>query len=148
MHCDRDHLILRIYCSTKGVCNCDTKAIIVGGGAAGIELSLAMRARWGEILTIQNGDGSTKCNLSITLLNSNDELMPGESLACRNALKNIMKKYSIEVRHNIMVNEVTHNHVLVTVSDEHNNEPRLNEEIAYTHCIWATGAQGRVLLFV
>jgi NADH dehydrogenase FAD-containing subunit len=114
--------------------------VVVGGGAAGIELSLAMRARWENI---SNGEESPqKSHLSITLLDSNDELMPGESRACRTALNNVMEKYRIEVRHNLIVREVTSAHVCVTSRRENNNESTWNEEIPYTHCIWATGAEG------
>eukprot|EP00804_Cyclotella_cryptica_P004811 CCRYP_004899-RB/>CCRYP_004899-RB protein AED:0.18 eAED:0.18 QI:151/0.8/0.83/1/0.8/0.83/6/2248/608 len=139
---EEDRLIERL--STDGLSNCETKVVVVGGGAAGIELSLAMRARWGNILkSTNNGDESPiKSLLSITLLDSNDELMPGESLACRTALNNLMEKYRIGVRHNLIVSEVTSAHVRVTSRSENNNELRQNEEIPYTHCIWATGAQG------
>lgn len=103
------------------------EVVVVGGGAAGIELSLAMIARWGKI-----------CSLTVTLLDSNNELMPGESLSCRLALKNIMHKYNIEVHHDVTVNEVTSSHVCITSED-------VNDEIPYTHCLWATGAESHEL---
>lgn len=130
--------------STDSRSNRETKVVVVGGGAAGIELSLAMRARWDNISTIpKNGDESPrKSHLSITLLDSNDELMPGESIACRTALNHIMEKYRIEVRHNLIVREVTSARVRVSSRSEDGNDSTWNEEIPYTHCIWATGAQG------
>lgn len=104
--------------------------MVVGGGAAGIELSLAMRARWGQL-----------SSLGITLLDSNKELMPGESLACRSALKGIMNKYKIDVHHNVFVDEVSSSHVRVTLQED----THTNDEIPYTHCIWATGAEAHEL---
>ena len=75
--------------------SCETRVVVVAGGAAGIELSMAMRARWGCRNVSDNS--TTKTKLSITLLDSNDELMPGESIACREAMKKIMDKYHIEI---------------------------------------------------
>lgn len=78
-------------------------------------------------------------NLSITLLDSNDQLMPGESPACRMTLKNIMDKYRIEVQNNAVVTEVTSTDVLVAC---YNDGKKENKPISYTCCIWATGAEG------
>jgi len=113
--------------------------VIVGGGAAGIELSLAMRARWGAI-----SDNGKK--MSVTLLDSNDRLVPSESLPCRKAMENVMKKYEIEVKHNVVVTEVTSTHVRVVSTDKDRNSG--DDEcgmIPYTHCIWATGAESHPL---
>ena len=97
---------------------------------------MAMRARW-------------ECHkLSITLLDSNDELMPGESTACREALKNVMGKYRIEVLHSVLVNKVTSTHVHVAPSKESGNIKQQNKEVLYTHCIWAAGAEGKSKLFL
>lgn len=107
--------------------------MVVGGGAAGIELGLALRARWNDILDSK---------LSITLIDSNDVLLPSETSACRSALRYVMKKYNIEVRHNLIVDEVTSSHI--HVSSNKNNDGRL-EKVPYTHCIWATGAEAHSL---
>ena len=121
--------------------SCETRVVVVGGGAAGIELSMAMRARWGCRNVSDNS--TTKTKLSITLLDSNDELMPGESIACREALKKIMDKYHIEIIHNVLVNKVTSTHVLIAPSKESSNIKQQNAEVLYTHCIWAAGAEGK-----
>lgn len=110
------------------------QVFVVGGGAAGIELSLAMRARWSDII-IDSTD------FSITLIDSNDVLMPSESYACRMALRYIMKKYNIIVKHNMKVDEITSSHIHVS-SNKNNNE---REKFPYTHCIWATGAEAHTL---
>lgn len=117
--------------------------MVVGGGAAGIELSLAMRARWKLLHAISDDEDTVlaKPNLSITLLDSNRELMSGESLACRTALKQVMDKYRIEVHHNVVVNEVTSTDIHISSTS---NDSLRNDKIPYTHCIWATGAEGKL----
>ena len=107
--------------------------VVVGAGAAGIELSLGMRARWDKLLDSK---------LSITLIDSSAELMPSESPACRAALKNVMAKYNIEVRHNLVVDEVTSSHVHVSTNQDGEST---KEQLPYTHCIWATGAEAHTL---
>ena len=118
--------------------------VVVGGGAAGIELSLAMRARWNSLLATSDGISQPTSQLSITLLDSNDKLVPSENDSCRNALKQVTDKYNIEVRHNLVVNEVTSSHVHVCSKDDVDSSV---EEIPYTHCIWATGAQAHELVW-
>ncbi|KAL7506845.1 hypothetical protein ACHAXN_004070 [Cyclotella atomus] len=117
------------------------EVVVVGGGAAGIELSLAMRARLGHLLAeyANNSDDSTTHQLSITLLDSNAVLMPGESIACQTALAKIMHKYDIEVKHNVVVGRVDSTHVHVK------SEGDIIGKVPYTYCIWATGAQAHEL---
>ncbi|KAL3822739.1 hypothetical protein ACHAXA_001004 [Cyclostephanos tholiformis] len=110
------------------------KVVVVGGGAAGIELSLALRARWNDILDSK---------LTVTLIDSNDVLLPSETSACCSALRCIMKKYNIEVRHNLVVDEVTSSHI--HVNSNKNNVGSLQGKVPYTHCIWATGAEAHTL---
>ncbi|KAL7469478.1 hypothetical protein ACHAXS_009745 [Conticribra weissflogii] len=98
-----------------------------------------MRARWG---TISDNRGK----MSVTLLDSNDRLVPSESLPCRKAMESIMKKYDIEVKHNVVVTEVTSTHIRVVNADKEKNAG--DDEcymIPYTHCIWATGAESHPL---
>jgi NADH dehydrogenase FAD-containing subunit len=110
------------------------KVVVVGGGAAGIELSLALRARWNDI---------SDSKLSITLIDSNYILLPSETSACCSALRFVMKKYNIEVRHNLIVDEVTSSHI--HVSSNKSNDGSLQEKVPYTLCIWATGAEAHTL---
>ncbi|KAL7537342.1 hypothetical protein ACHAXR_007752 [Thalassiosira sp. AJA248-18] len=109
------------------------EVVIVGGGAAGIELSLAMRARWNDLLDSK---------LSITLIDSSGVLLPSETPACRSALKNVMEKYGVECRHNLLVDEVTSSHIHVSSNVDNSD---VKEQIPYTHCIWATGAEAHHL---
>jgi NADH dehydrogenase FAD-containing subunit len=124
--------------------NSEIKVVVVGGGAAGIELSLAMRSRWGKLLRMTKNDTAiAPTQLSVILLDSNQSLMPGESPACRAALNKVMNKYEIEVQHNVMVNKVTSSHIMIDSEDAKGD--KTDGEIAYTHCIWATGAEGKVV---
>ena len=106
--------------------------VVVGGGPAGIELSLAIRARFNDMLD---------SNLSITLIDSSDGLLLRETPACRKALENVMSKYKIDVRFSFLVDEVTSSHVNVHSSKDQSSR----EKIPYTHIIWATGAEAHDL---
>jgi len=128
---------------TDGTTPNGARVVVVGGGAAGIELSLALRARWNDLLDSK---------LSIKLIDSNNMLFPSETPACRSALQRVMEKYSIEVLHNLEVDEVTSSHVHVSSNDDDDDSAVNNADsddtktkIPYTHCIWATGAEAHTL---
>lgn len=120
--------------SSGGINNDGARVVCVGGGAAGIELCLAMRARWTALFDSK---------LSITLIDSNNMLLPSETSACRSALKNVMEKYDIGVHHSYVVDEVLPSHIRVRSNS--NNMGERTENIPYTHCIWATGAEAHKL---
>jgi selenide,water dikinase len=96
--------------------------VVVGGGAAGVELSMSIMGRWEPVL-------AQGC-LKVTLLDGGSQLLPNESPACQDALNEIMKKRGIYVRHNCQVQEITDEVIHL----------RDGEKLPYTHCIWATGA--------
>ena len=106
--------------------------VVVGGGPAGIELSLGIRARFNEMLD---------SNLSITLIDSSDGLLVNETPACRKALESVMSKYNIDVRFSLLVDEITSSHVHV----HSRTDQTIREMIPYTHIIWATGAEAHDL---
>jgi len=116
----------------------EVQVVVVGGGAAGIELSLAIRARWNDLLDSKP---------SITLIDSSDVLLSSETDACRSALQIIMKKYNINVRNNLMVDEVNSTHIHVKSTNSNNDGKRTHEKIPYDHCMWATGAEAHTLTF-
>ena len=103
-----------------------SRVVVVGGGAAGIELAMSIRGRWGPLL----GD-----QLQVTLLDAGEELLPTESRLCRDSLHEALKDRRVEVRHKCQVEEVTSSHVRL----------ESGESIAYTHCIWAAGAAAHSL---
>lgn len=125
-----------------GTTTSGAQVVVVGGGAAGIELSLALRSRWNNLLDSK---------LSIKLIDSNNVLFPSEASACRSALQRVMEKYSIEVLHNLVVDEVTSSHVHVSSNNNNaavvnaDSDDTMTEKIPYTHCIWATGAEAHTL---
>ena len=100
--------------------------VVVGAGAAGIELSLAMRARWGHIFS--GDDGSS--TLKVTLLDSGDELLPHETMPCRKALRKVLSDRNIQVQHQAQVQRITKDDIVL----------QEGEKMSYTHCVWATGA--------
>uniref|UniRef100_A0A7S4VR67 FAD/NAD(P)-binding domain-containing protein n=1 Tax=Ditylum brightwellii TaxID=49249 RepID=A0A7S4VR67_9STRA len=102
----------------------DANVVVVGGGAAGIELALAMRARWNDL-----GD------VSVTLLDSGTELVPSENKRCRQALLSVLDDHDITIQHSSMVSHITSSHIHLQ-----------NEKVLpYTHCIWAAGASSHDL---
>lgn len=119
-------LIRRIETATdilKSSNTANANVLVVGGGAAGIELSMAILGRWKPILGEEN--------IHVTLLNSMDELLPDETLANRRALRERLEERGISVIHNAKVDRVDPE-TLILDSGEH---------IEFTHCIWATGAE-------
>lgn len=99
--------------------------VVVGGGAAGIELSMAMRARWSYLF-----QGGSSNKLEVTLLDSGSELLPAETLACRQALRDTLSERDIVVKHGATVRSIEPNEIIL----------KNGENLPYTHCIWATGA--------
>ena len=104
---------------------------VVGGGAAGIELSMALRQRW------------KKYHIDITILDSNTQLLPNENDVCRQALLQQLKRFKIHIRHNTTVTNVTTNTITTTTT----TTTTLQKEEPCTVCIWATGAAPHSLTF-
>ena len=100
--------------------------VVVGGGAAGIELSLAMRARWGHLFAGDDGSSSLK----VTLLDSGDELLSHETMPCRKALRKVLSDRNIQVQHQAQVQKITKDEIVL----------QAGEQMSYTHCVRATGA--------
>ena len=105
----------------------EVKVVVVGGGAAGIELALGMMGRF-EKLTLVN-------ELQVTILDSGLELLPYESDACRSALVDVLKARSVQVKFGCRVTRIDDEYILL---DD-------GRKIAYTHCIWAAGASAHAL---
>jgi len=97
--------------------------VVVGGGAAGIELSMGVLGRWKPIV------GET--NISVTVLNSFHRIFPDETLANQNALLQRLEERGICVINNAKVNRVDEDSLLL----------ESGESLGFTHCLWATGAE-------
>jgi len=105
----------------------NVRVVVVGGGAAGIELSMGTWGRWTPIV------GSD--NIQVTLLDAGDELVPNESNANREALKKCLQERGISVLHSVKVERVEKDCLVL----------QSGERIAFTHCLWATGAASHPL---
>ena len=101
--------------------------IVVGGGAAGIELSMSILGRWKPIVGEEN--------IKVTLLNSYDGLFPDETPVNREALIHRMDERGICIVHNAKVDRV----------DQNSLKLESGESIEFTHCLWATGARSHAL---
>ena len=77
------------------------RAVVVGGGAAGIELALALRARWGR-----RGGAAGAQWLTVTLLDSGAELLSHEAPACRAAVRDALREREVQVEHGCEVRAV------------------------------------------
>jgi selenide,water dikinase len=113
--------------------NIDMNIAVVGGGPAGIELAMAMRARWKKY--------SPK--FPITLLDAGSQLIPNESDACRRALLDILSRKEIKVIHNIHVQSVIQNEL--TVKNKSSEDEGSTFKRCFSHCFWATGAAPHAL---
>ena len=97
--------------------------VVVGGGAAGIELAMGALGRWKPIVG--------ESNISVTVLNSFDRIFPDETPANREALLQQLEERGICVVNNVKVNRVDPDSVLLESGDR----------LGFTHCLWATGAE-------
>jgi len=96
--------------------------VVVGGGAAGVELSMGVLGRWRPIVG--------ESNISVTVLNSLDRIFPDETPANRKAIMERLDERGIDVINDTMVSRVDENSLLL----------ESGERVGFTHCLWATGA--------
>lgn len=106
------------------------RVVVIGGGAAGVELSMSLNGRFKFKFS----------NTQVTLLDAGTELLPDESKQGKAALKDIMTKQEIQVVHQCQVEEVTEDRIFALVNGKKCTIP-------FTHCIWATGAGAHPLAF-
>ncbi|KAG7347419.1 selenide water dikinase [Nitzschia inconspicua] len=103
------------------------KVVVVGAGAAGIELSMSIRRRWAPIVGHDN--------IHITVLDAGEELLPNESIANRQALRQCLQERNIAVKHETKVQRVEGDCLLLESGDT----------LPFTHCLWAAGAASHSL---
>eukprot|EP00980_Cylindrotheca_fusiformis_P019942 scaffold7025_cov123-Cylindrotheca_fusiformis.AAC.1 len=101
--------------------------VVIGGGPAGIELSMSAMGRWKHIL----GKDRTR----VKLLDAASELVPSETPANRHTVVQSLKDRGIDILHDCYVEAVQKNVIKLTDG----------KEIPYTHCLWATGAESHGL---
>ena len=107
--------------------------VIIGAGAAGIELSLAIRARWGNLFKEK---GRTDIKLNITVLDSGTHLLPNETEMNQKLVNDALAVRNILVLHNCSVKRVEKDFVVLNAEVEGEEPP----VVPFTHSIWATGA--------
>mmetsp|Transcript_51091 Transcript_51091/g.59684 ORF Transcript_51091/g.59684 Transcript_51091/m.59684 type:complete len:591 (-) Transcript_51091:25-1797(-) len=110
----------------------DIHVAVVGGGAAGIELAMGIRGRWGQSDTNTNDR-----RVRVTILDSNNVLFPHESISNRNAVEKVLKDRGVTVRPCSIVTRVTPHELHLQNNVDRNSDDIL---LPYTHCVWATGA--------
>jgi pyridine nucleotide-disulfide oxidoreductase family protein len=101
------------------------RVVVIGGGAAGVELSMSLNGRFRSQVPNKK--------TIVTLLDSGNELLPGESPRARQVLQQIMQEQGIEVVHQCQVQELTEDSIFATIRGK-------QQIIPFTHCVWATGA--------
>jgi selenide,water dikinase len=95
--------------------------VVVGGGAAGIELSMAVASRYQ--------------NMDCTILDAGQQLLPSEKEACRHMVQTRLTELHITVQHDAAVAQVTADCVIL----------QNGHTVPYTHCLWAAGAEAHAL---
>lgn len=100
--------------------------VIIGGGAAGIELSLSVMSRWKK----------THPDMACTLLDAGTKLLPQESDTARRVIHQVLTDHGVTVQHECKVQEITETKVILNTG----------KHIPFTHCIWATGAGAQPLV--
>lgn len=96
------------------------KAVIVGGGVAGIELAMCIYSRFGSIVD----------DVDLIILDSGTELLSSESDLCREAMQEILDEKKINVRYGSRVHTVEKD--IIELED--------GARIPFTHCVWSAGA--------
>lgn len=98
------------------------RVVVCGGGAAGVELSFAFKARWSR----EFGK-----DIDVTLISHADDILPSEPIAVRDEVRRKLKEKNIKLEINGQVDKITQTHV-------HLKDDRVFE------CdvpLWATGAE-------
>ena len=108
------------------------RLVVIGGGIAGIELSMVICSRWER-----DDQPFDEC----VLLDSNPNgLLPYETVSTRQVVQQILEEKNIRVQYGCTVESIEESHVQVASGTE--GAPL---QIPYTLCIWSTGAGAHAL---
>jgi selenide, water dikinase len=109
------------------------RLVVIGGGIAGIELSMVIASRWER-----DGIPFDECTVLDANLNG---LLPHESNAAREVVQQILEEKRIQVQYGSVVERIEESHVVVALAADGG----ATMKVPYTHCIWATGAGAHTL---
>jgi NADH dehydrogenase FAD-containing subunit len=98
------------------------KVVVCGGGAAGVELSFAFKARWSRAFG---------ADISVTLVADGDDVLNTEKDAVRAEVRRKLREKGITLLTQGMVVRITDSHV----------ELEDGRKLECTAAIWATGAE-------
>ena len=116
--------------------------VVVGGGAAGLELAMVVTHRWRHELAAANKPIDVQC----TLLDAGATLLPQETPQCRARLQSILDELGIHVVHQVQVQQLLQDQIEYTVQTNDSDEKVRRHSLDYTHCLWATGAGAQPLV--
>jgi NADH dehydrogenase FAD-containing subunit len=108
------------------------RLVVIGGGVAGIELSMSISSRWER-------DGVPFHECIILDANSMHGLLPNENDTTRAMVQSILQSKNIVIQNGCIVNKIDEQYIYVSSTTDGNSK------IPYTHCIWSTGAGAHAL---
>jgi NADH dehydrogenase FAD-containing subunit len=108
------------------------RLVVIGGGVAGIELSMSISSRWER-------DGVPFHECVILDANSMHGLLPNENDTTRDMVQSILQSKNIVIRNGCIVSKIDEHYIYVSSTTDGNSK------IPYTHCIWSTGAGAHAL---
>lgn len=112
------------------------RLVVVGAGAAGLELAMSLQARW----TNQSTGGVAP---HVTLVHAHQDLMPNESAAARRTLHDILQSKHIEIIAQATVSRVEEGALYIQQQNDGDKE----SVVPFDYAVWATGAAAHPLAF-
>lgn len=107
-----------------------TQLVVLGGGMAGLELSLAAKGRWPD------------CHCVV--LDAAADILPGEAPSVRATVRSVFREKGVEIRQNCRVARVEQHRLHLEMSSRMHADDDV--VVPFSHCIWATGAGPSALL--
>jgi selenide, water dikinase len=103
--------------------------VVVGGGVAGIELSMAVSARLHQKSSCEDAKTTPTC-FTTTLLDAGSTLLPSEAPNVRKDVAALLDEKGVKVQHHCQVARVDADTIYL----------KDGRTVPYQHCVWATGA--------